>query len=151
MKSRRNTQGILLDTSFILPTLGIDVGDEVKKILSELSKMRVELFYSKFSILEALWVAAKLMGNGSFEMDRFVQGLRSIERGGRYKEAREGHEIFKDALELYKLGHRDMIDNLLYGTSVDLGLKLLTLDAKLREFIQRKGLRYTFLSSNKFK
>ena len=151
MGNRRNTLRILLDTAFILPTLGIDVGKEVETCLRHLSRAKAELYYSRFSIMEALWVAAKLMRSQSFDIERFSQGLRSIMRGGRYRKVEEDHQIFEEALDLYMMGHRDMIDNLLYATSANLDLKLLTLDAELREFIRNKGLRETLISPDQLK
>ena len=44
------------------------------------------------------------------------------------------------------LGHKDMIDNILYATSSSLNLKLLTLDTELKEFIHVKGLKDTVIS-----
>jgi len=137
--------GILLDTTFLLPTLGIDVGKEVEASIKKLSEIGVEMYYSRFSILEALWVAGNLMKNKSFDMERFNLGLRSIIRGGRYKKVEEDSKVFKDALELYAMGHKDIIDNLLYASSVNLNLKLLTLDVEFREFIGDKGLKDTLL------
>ena len=58
----------------------------------------------------------------------------------------ESSEIFSEAAKLYELGHEDVIDNILYATSVHFGLKFLTLDRKLKDFVVDKGLELTFLS-----
>ena len=44
------------------------------------------------------------------------------------------------------LGHKDMVDNILYASSTGLNLKLLTLDKELKEFIREKGLKDTLIS-----
>ena len=134
---------VLLDTSFILPTLGIDVGEEVEEKLKKLDEVDAEIYYSRISILESLWVAAKLMKNQAFDMERFIQGLKSVMESGRYLKVEENAQTFIDALKLYELGHRDIIDDLLYAISINFGLKFLTLDTELREFIQSKKLNDT--------
>jgi predicted nucleic acid-binding protein len=134
---------ILLDTSFILPTLGIDVGGEVEANLKKLDEVKVEIYYSRFSILESLWVVAKLMKNQALDMERFTQGLKSVMESGRYVKVEENVQTFIDAFKLYKLGHRDIIDDMLYATSINFNLKFLTLDTELKEFIQSKGLNDT--------
>jgi predicted nucleic acid-binding protein len=137
---------VLLDTSFILPSLGIDVGEEVLTSLKKLSDIKAELYYSRFNILESLWIAARLMKSPAFNMDRFSHGLRSVIESGRYGKVEEDSEAFKEALRLHMLGHKDMIDNILYAASSSLNLKLLTLDAELKEFIRDKRLKDTLIS-----
>jgi len=132
---------ILLDTSFLLPTLGIDVDGEVLECFGRLVEKKAELYYSSFSILESLWIAIRLMRDKSLDVERFNEGLRSIIEGGRYIKVKESSEAFREALRLYSLGSRDMIDNILYASSSILGLKLLTLDRELKEFVRKRGLR----------
>lgn len=146
MKSRQAMLRVLLDTSFILPSLGIDVGEEVSKGLKALADIKPEIYYSHFSILESLWVAAKLSAAATFEMESFSLGLRSIIEGSEYLKVEENSKTFGDALELYRLGHRDMVDNILYASSTSFNLKLLTLDDELKEFIREEGLKDTVIS-----
>jgi len=139
---------ILLDTSFVLPTLGIDTGREVSESLRKLDEVKAELYYSRFSILESLWIVAKLAKNNTFDADRFSQGLRSILEGGRYKGIEENSKVFEEAIRLRIIGHRDMIDNVLYSTSLHFNLKLLTLDDELKEFVRRNKLNDVLISPN---
>jgi PIN domain nuclease of toxin-antitoxin system len=136
---------VLLDTTFILPSLGIDVGEEVLEGLSKLAQIKVNIYFSRFSILETLWIAARLSKSPNFNPEIFKLGLRSILEGKRYMKVEESSEIFDEALRLYMLGHKDMIDNILYATSTNLNLKLLTLDKELKEFIHEKGLMDTLI------
>ncbi len=62
-------------------------------------------------------------------------------QSGRYNCINEPPETFIKALELYELGHKDLIDNILYASSVHLNLKLLTLDTELKEFIKNEELK----------
>jgi hypothetical protein len=137
---------VLLDTSFILPSLGIGVGEDVAKGLEKLSGMNAEIHYSRFSILESLWVSTRAIQDGTFDHETFWLGLRSILEGTRYKQVAENAYIFNEALEIYRLGHRDMIDNILYAASAHLDLRLLTVDTDLKEFIHAKGLKDTLMS-----
>lgn len=146
MKSKQATLRVLLDTSFILPSLGINVGEEVSKSLKGLADIKAEIYYSNFSILESLWVAARLSTGATFDREIFSTGLRSVIEGGRYKKVEEDSKTFNDALRLYMLGHKDMVDNILYASSSRLNLKLLTMDNELKGFIRERGLKDTLIS-----
>jgi len=146
LKSKQARLKVLLDTSFVLPTLGIDVGEEVSMSLKKLADIKAELYYSRFNILESLWVVARFTKSPTFNIERFSHGLRSIIESGRYGKVEEDSETFKEALRLHVLGHKDMIDNILYATSSYLNLKLLTLDTELKDFIHKKGLKDTLIS-----
>lgn len=139
---------VLLDTTFILPTLGIDVGEEALKGLKKLADIRAEIYCSRFSILETLWVAARLSRGANFNAESFKLGLRSILESGRYIKVEEDSEIFNEALKLHLIGHKDMIDNILYASSIHLNLQLLTLDTELKEFIREKGLKDPLIYPN---
>jgi len=100
---------VLLDTLFLLPFLGL-VTDEV--VMYSLLKLRgAELFYSELSILEAMWKAVKIVKKEDFGV--ILEGLRLIKRG--LKIARVDDKAVELALSLYLMGHRDLVDNLLYG------------------------------------
>ena len=139
---------VLLDTTFILPSLGVDAGGEVSKGLKKLADVKAEIYCSRFSILETLWVVARLSRSTNFNAESFRLGLRSITESRRYMKVEEDSEIFNEALRLYTTGHKDMIDNILYASSICLNLKLLTLDTELKEFIREKGLNDTLLFPN---
>ena len=148
MENRQGTSRVLLDTSFLLPSLGIDVGEEVMEGLRKAVDVEAEMYYSDFSILESLWVAARLSVRGVFDEQRFSLGLRSVIEGGIYAKAEADSKTFNDSFKLYMLGHKDMVDNILYSTSTNLGLKFLTLDKELKEFVHRRGLEDTFMSTD---
>ena len=60
MKNNQDIQALLLDTSFLLPTLGIDVGDSVSQALKILDQHHNTLFYSGYSLLETSWIVSRL-------------------------------------------------------------------------------------------
>ncbi len=65
---------------------------------------------------------------------------------GRYKLVDEGYEVFENAFKLYMLGHRDLIDNILYSISIALDIKLLTVDRELIKFITDNKLENTVVT-----
>lgn len=146
MRSRKSTLRVLLDTSFVLPSFGIETGKEVLDGLKRLENVKAAIYYSRFSIVESLWVAARLSKSGAFDADRFDLGLRSILESGKYEEVREDAGAFNEALRLRMLGHNDMVDNILYASSVAFNLKFLTLDDELNDFVQAKRLSNTIMS-----
>jgi len=122
------------------------VGEKVSKGLRMLAATKPEIYYSSFSILESLWVLAKTVEDEGFEAESLRRGLRSIMGSGTYRKVNENSAIFDEAFRLYRLGYKDMIDNILYASSTQLDLRLLTLDSDLKAFIQEKGLTDTLLS-----
>ena len=72
-------------------------------------------------------------------------GLRSIMETGRYDRVVEDSEVFSEAFRIYKLGHRDMIDDILYATSLRQDLRLLTVNQALKEFIEEHSLTNTLI------
>jgi len=146
LKNKRATLRVLLDTSFILPSLGIEVGQEALKGLKGLAEVKAEIYYSHFSILESCWIAARLSIIGTFDVESFSLGLRSIIESGRYMKVEEDSKTFYDALNLYLQGHKDMVDNILYASASRLNLKLLTLDKELKDFIRVGGLEDILIS-----
>ena len=130
---------VLLDTSLLLPTLGIAVKG-ANKLLKKLYDY--ELYYSEASILECLWVAISLKKKEEFRYDIYESGMQSIFEG--YKKAEIKPDITLKALELYELGHRDLIDCILYSTALYYNMKFASLDRELKGFIRERRLKYIF-------
>jgi predicted nucleic acid-binding protein len=137
---------ILLDTSFLLPFIGFKT-DEV--VMNSIEKLRdYEVYYSELSILEALWKVTKKMRelssgqdyNRSNIVEVVANGIRAIRRDLNRAEITE--EAVKEAIKLYMLGHRDLIDNILYGiTATQEDMKFLTIDESLKAFIKSRNLK----------
>ncbi len=136
--SRRNSQGskLLLDTSFLLPILGFDTSERIIKAFLKLKGY--ELYYSDLSILEALWKIIKKIKGTKEEVDRVKEGIVAIRET--MKKSVINEEAAQKAMEMYLLGHKDMVDNLLYSIALTQGLKLLTVDTRLLRFVKGKKL-----------
>lgn len=136
--SRRSSQDnkLLLDTSFLLPILGFETSDRVMRTFCKLSSY--ELYYNDVSILEALWKIVKVVKGVEEELSRIVEGITAIRETMKYA-AIDGKAV-ENAVYMYKLGHKDMVDNLLYSVAVSRNLKLLTIDKDLVEFLEKHSL-----------
>ncbi len=137
--SRRDLR-ILLDTSFLLPFLGFKTEDIIMNSIPLLKGF--DVYYSDVSILEALWKIAKMV-RGKEELKIVSEGANAVRRAFRHVGIDES--AITIALEMYILGHRDMVDNMLYGISVSQGIRLLTVDESLEKFIEEHGLRDTLI------
>jgi PIN domain nuclease of toxin-antitoxin system len=121
--------------------------DEV--VMNCIEKLRdYEVYYSELSILEALWKITKKIRelssgqnyNRNDIVEIVVNGIRAIRRDLNRAEIAE--EAVKEAIKLYMLGHRDLIDNILYGiTATQEDMKFLTIDESLKAFIKSRNLR----------
>jgi PIN domain. len=127
---------LLLDTTYILPALGIEV-EGVEGVLEALQRLRrhrrVEVYYSCYSILEALWKLAKL----SYDLEVVRRGLSLIEED--FGEVHPTLEGYLKALELRRRGFPDIIDLLLYATALTNGILFLTRDRRLYSFLSEEG------------
>jgi len=97
-----------------------------------------ELYYNDISILEALWKIVKIIKGVEEEISRIEEGVTAIRETMRYAPIDE--KAVENAIHMYKLGHKDMIDNLLYSIALSRGLKFLTVDGDLVEFLEKHDL-----------
>lgn len=146
MKNSPDTQRILLDTSFLLPSLGIEVEREVMDTLRRLESAEYRLVYSDWSLLESNWIAVRQMRRGSFNESIFRRGLLSITRMGYYTAVTSEAEDYLMALAFVQDGHPDMIDSLLYATALRRGHSFLTIDRDLQDFVTRNKVQNVLLA-----
>lgn len=124
---------ILLDTSFLLPIVGVRVR-EVESTLHKLWNLHksrgVKLYYTDLNMLEIAWKLSRL----NYDPSIVEIGLRSIERSMVKVETRA--PLVLRALELRRKGFDDVVDLLLYLTAKDNNLLFLTLDRALVDFLE---------------
>ena len=119
---------ILIDTSFILPPLGIDVGESVLNTIKEFDKH--EIYFTELSLVEAMWVIRRLLKEGTKVDFKIVKtGLKSVIKT--YRLLRIPISAYINAVNDRR--HNDLIDMIIYYTAKAYNLKLLTLDKKLKE------------------
>ncbi|MEZ0248994.1 MAG: PIN domain-containing protein [Thermoproteus sp.] len=124
---------ILLDTTYLLPILGVKVPEVTPALRALRGRGDLELYYSPFSLLEALGKIVK----GRYDPRSLEAGLTSI--AARFGEVTPSPSGYLKAAELRQRGHRDLIDLLLYATARDRGLRLLTRDLDLLGFLRKAG------------
>jgi len=100
---------ILLDTTYLLPILGVDVPG-VKEVLEVLDKLyeqgKAVLFYSPFSLLEAIGRIARM----PHDIDRVRDGLSAIIESGVFRIALPSLDGYVGALIGRVKGFKDLID-----------------------------------------
>jgi len=146
-KSSSRNNEILLDTSFLLPILGFETSRRVMNAFQRLGSYK--LYYNDISILEALWKIVKIIEGTEEQISRIEEGIRAIRDTMKYVFIDE--EVLKNAIYMYKLGHRDMIDNLLYSIAISRELKLLTVDEDLIKFIEKHNLPKNIITPEELK
>ena len=125
---------ILLDSTYLLPIIGIDI-ENTNEVLFSLKKLRdeekAEYYYTQFSLLEILGKLTRIR----YDRERVAAGLTSIME--EFKPIYPTVEGYLKALALRTRGYRDLIDLLLYTTSLTTNTLFLTRDYNLVEFLKR--------------
>lgn len=124
---------ILLDSTYILPIVGVEVEglDEILVVLKRLRRnKKASFYYTEFNILEILGKIARV----EYDRDVVAAGLSLIEE--EFKLTYPTVEGYIKALDLKRKGFRDLIDLLLYTTSLTRNLLLLTRDTALISFLE---------------
>ncbi|MGC9149149.1 MAG: PIN domain-containing protein [Sulfolobales archaeon] len=126
--------GILIDTSYLLPILGVEVVG-ITKVLEILKRIllsgEIDIYYSPFSLFEALGKISRL----NYDPEIVEQGLIAILE--EFKVSLPNTQAYMKALELKKKGFRDLIDLLLYTSALANKLRFLTRDRELIEFLEK--------------
>ena len=140
MRYRRNTlmkgegkHKVLVDTTFLLPALGIEVEDEAMDVIKYFRGLNI--YYTEFGLLEAMWKVIKLISPESIGVVKL--GLKAIENT--YSMLKPPPEAFLKAWEIFMRGHKDFIDALYYSTAVLTGTPFLTIDKEFIKFLTGKG------------
>ena len=136
MNSSGNKLGILLDTTYILPIVGIRVKgiEETLEVLRDLRAGNlVELYYTPFNVLETLGILARR----GYREDVVSTGLLLVNEW--FKLVHPTIEGYLKVLRLRSAGFRDLVDLLLYATALTNNLLFLTRDKELIEFLKRMG------------
>jgi len=125
---------IILDSTYLLPIIGVDVKN-TNEVLLSLKKLRdeekAEYYYTQFSLLEILGKLSRI----KYDQERVAMGLTSIIE--EFKPIHPTVEGYLKALTLRTKGYRDLIDLLLYATSSTTDTLFLTRDYDLVEFLKR--------------
>ncbi len=130
---------VLLDTSFLLPTLGLDVREITTSDLESIraASKKTKFHCSYVSFVEILG----LVGKESRKVDdKTVRaGINSLLGSGLYEWSNPSPGAVQLALELRTKGHKDNIDNILFATASSSKMLFLSLDEELKRFLAKNG------------
>jgi len=140
----KNKLNILIDSTYILPAFGIGVSEIDDEDLIKLELLRkkkiVEFYYSDIVWIEIIPKVQREYKKKRVQLDTktLIENIKSLR--DTFKIAQIGPRAIKIAFKLRQLGHKDIIDNLLYGISREHRLYLLTLDRTFKSFLENRGL-----------
>jgi len=131
---------VLVDSTFLLPTLGIRVSQVSESDMKELAKLRskAKLFCIYQSLVEVMGKVGREWPTLPEEnvLETVEGGLRSLLESGVYTWICPSTKALVEAAKMRTSGHKDMIDNMLYSTATDLGMLLLSIDVELVKFLE---------------
>ncbi len=131
---------LILDTSFILPYVGIKVKEVDSEIFTQFKS--VKLYYPYALIPELIGVIFKVsmrMGLEKIPNNALIR-FNTIVYGGDITLITPKSEDIEIAYNLIKKGLKDLFDALLYSTSIRTDIKIITGDRRLVEFLRENGL-----------
>ncbi len=142
---------ILLDSTYLLPVFGIEVKGLATKDYRILKRMLrkgvITLYYSPVSWIEIVGKIAKEVKTsrkkGASAEDLIKAAFDSITRSRTLQELVPTTKDLELALKMRLLGHKDVIDNLLYSMAYNNRMIFLSMDRSLKDFIKEnedKGL-----------
>jgi len=145
---------VLLDSTYLLPSFGIEVeglSDEHIRALREAWLKGLVRFYClSITWIEVLGkVCREALRAGIMPNSVIHIAIRSLFESGTYEWISLTSDAIQLALKLCLAGHRDLVDNLLYATSITRGMILLTMDETLRTFLNKHGFKTENLMDHK--
>jgi len=149
-KSREKySDEFLLDTSYVLPLVGIEVEGITEKDYTKI--LTKKLYYPLAMVAELVGVIVKEAKKAKIEElpEEAIEGFNSIIFGGKINLVPPEGDDLKIAYELIKLGWNDIFDALLYATAKRLEMKALSLDREFKKFLKEYGYEADILISHK--
>jgi len=148
------TLNVLLDTTYLLPTFGVTVRGLGLEDIDRLRRLAVA-GRVKFYCLSVVWV--ELLGKVSRETEKVGRdttdivslAIESLLKSGLYIWLEPKSEDLIIAFKIRLDGHKDLIDNILYATSLNNNLILLTMDRELKEFLEKKNYKTENIKEHK--
>ena len=145
---------VLLDSTYLLPSFGIEVEG-----LSEKDIRALREAWSKglvcFYCLSVVWVevvgkVCREARKSGVEISDIVDtAIKSLLESGVYEWLVPTADAVKLAFKLRLAGHKDVIDNLLYATSITRNMTFLTMDEALKDFLAKHGFSVRNLMDHK--
>ncbi len=145
---------ILIDTTYLLPIFGIEV-----ESFDEQDILKLKMLYEKgkieFYCLDVIWteliakVAKEMIKHHMINETLIDEAVKSILKSGVFKWISPNAEAIKLAFKLRILGHKDMIDNLLYSTAKVKGFIFMSMDESFRNFLRKNNMDVSIIMNHK--
>jgi len=135
---------VLLDSTYLLPSFGIEVeglSDEHIRVLREAwSKGLVRFYCLSVVWIEVIGKVCREARKSGLEISNVINiAIKSLLESGVYEWIDPTPDAIKLAFKLRLAGHKDVIDNLLYATSITKNMIFLTMDDALKDFLVKHG------------
>ncbi len=145
-----STIKVLLDSTYILPSFGVEVEGLYSEHFIKLREAAVKGLV-KFYCLPVIWV--EVIGKVCREIERSKKdvddivdlAVKSFMSSEFYEWLTPTSDAVKLAFKLRKLGQKDVIDNLLYATSAVNNMHFLTMDENLKSFLSKNNFKVDHL------
>jgi len=140
------TLKVLLDSTYLLPTFGIEVEGLLDEHLARLREIavkgRVRLYCLTVTWIEVIGKVCRESQRLKIDLGETINtAIKSLLTSGFYEWIQPPPNAVKLAFKLRMLGHKDIIDNLLYATSVVNDMVFLTMDEDLKNFLMKRGFK----------
>ena len=135
---------ILFDTSFFLPTIGIEVENKLlKECLRKLEAEtgRNEHFLTQINLIELCWIflrKTRVTKAGENQEVMLIRGMESI--AAHVKDLSIPTNSYVRGLKLKQLGHPDLFDCVLYSVAEEREIYFLSVDSTFDEFLRTNDL-----------
>ena len=131
---------VLLDTSFLLPYVGLRVEGIDEEVIEWLENL--DLYYPYIMIPELIGVVFKVAKKKGLSIvpENALEGFNFIVYGENIHLISPIKQDLEIAYELIMMGLRDIFDAILYATSKRTGIKAITADKSLIKFIKENNL-----------
>ncbi|RLE90297.1 MAG: hypothetical protein DRN04_15370 [Thermoprotei archaeon] len=135
---------VLLDSTYLLPSFGIEVeglSNEHIRTLREAWSRGLARFYCLSIVwIEVIGKVCREARKSGLEITNVIDmAIKSLLESGVYKWVNPTSDAIKLAFKLRLAGHKDVIDNLLYATSITSNIVFLTMDKALKDFLIKHG------------
>ena len=141
-----------MDSTYILPGFGISVTGLSKRDLMLLEKLlidgKISLYYSPIIWIEVLPKIYRLKRFGKLLLSEEDIADRIVAVENTFVQVNPTHKAIVTAYMLRELGHRDMVDNMLYGIALSRDLLLMSMDNEFKVFLHSKNMNTSMILSH---
>lgn len=110
---------LLLDTTYLLPAVGVKLGGELDRTLVAAQDAGHEVWISDITVFELLAKGAKLVEAGKLSEERLALGVRGILADGSIRKASAYEEDVAETSVKLRRYHRDFVDCLIVASALE--------------------------------